>query len=386
MDVDADSSGASPNGPSSSAAHAVDESSGVDPKQNEITDLPLDPELVKQGLPDKPLKADDVEVGVGIAVSTASADRQGEPKLAGDTDASKSAAGLMALAGGALSYLPPTQTAINGGPMSWSSSESPSMSTLPSLIGGPNSSPTNRDGKHTTLPPLNSITVLANVAAASEGSMRMGDSSRPMTATTTTATHLSPLGTHGVATVPSPPGLPAPASGSSAGSPDPGTPRPNLQHLSVQQRQHYMGGSMAMAGSTEYSFAHHPPHYPPIKDTASPQPAAAAYAAPSMASNSANLFTQGQYPPHQATAAAAAAAAADGRRGSESSEFQYSSDQTTPRGADNGVPPEDSSHPSPQPQPPRGQRAQTGPVITSGFKCEFEGCKAPPFQTQYLLK
>ena len=367
MDVDVDSS---PNDPPKSAVQAAVQSSSADAKQNEMADLPLDPELV--GLPDAPLKAEE-DVDTGLSAAAADPLGHAESKAAGDTDASKSAAGLMALAGGALRYLP-----TNWPPES-PDKQFPSTSTLPSLslMGGSDSS---RDGKHTTLPPLNSITVLADAAAANENSLRMGEPSRPMA-----AAHPSPT-SHGTTTAPSPPGsLPAPpASASSAGNPDPGAQRRNVQHLTVQELQRYRGST------GEYTFTHHPPLYPPIKDTASPQATAAAatYATPSTAApNSANLFAQGPYP-HQA-----AVQAAEEGRDSESSEVQYSSDQTTPKGADNGVP-EDSSHPSPQALPPppppppssRGARAQTGPVITGGYKCEFEGCKAQPFQTQYLLK
>ncbi|KAF8242712.1 hypothetical protein K440DRAFT_564559 [Wilcoxina mikolae CBS 423.85] len=141
---------------------------------------------------------------------------------------------------------------------------------------------------------------------------------------------------------------------------------------------------MALEGhGPEYSYPHHQPHYPPIKDAASsPQPA---YPTQPVTPDSANLFARGGFsqtslPP-----------SLEGRRGSTSSEFQYNSDQTTPRGPSTGEtlassgPEEVAPSPPAPPPPPRNQRAQTGPLAAGGFKCEYPDCKAQPFQTQYLL-
>ncbi|EEH16094.1 hypothetical protein PABG_06181 [Paracoccidioides brasiliensis Pb03] len=43
------------------------------------------------------------------------------------------------------------------------------------------------------------------------------------------------------------------------------------------------------------------------------------------------------------------------------------------------------SHPYDSPVQSSGPTTSTGPVNSSGFKCNYPGCKADPFQTQYLL-
>ena len=162
-----------------------------------------------------------------------------------------------------------------------------------------------------------------------------------------------------------------------AGYPD-GTTRPPLQHLSAQQRQHYMN----VDSSTGF-YPHHQPHYPPIKDTAtssSPEGYQGLQALIQPATpNSANLFAQGY---------AQQTVGSDGRRESVSSDFQYTtSDQATPQGpSTGGTMPSSVTEQQTPAAPPRSQRGHSGPLTGGGFKCEFEGCKAPPFQTQYLLK
>lgn len=370
------------------AASEVKEDGDITPAQ--LADPPVDPELVKQGLSEQGSKE---SVG-GVAADPMD---MGGSETVGDT-----AASLVSLAGGAVSYLSAAQSAGNGtgwGPHGLlpSSPESPnkrfglSSSPLPSMMMGQgSSSPTAiRDGKHTTLPPinsiadvpLNSIDVLAELATKQEspqqGGWKTGSVARTAFPQVQANLQISPSN-RPPATAPSP-GLPTPVSSE-------GTPRPNLQHMSVQQRQHVI-----MAPNETY-YPHQQPHYPPIKDaSASPRSGYAAQPA-TPTSDNANLFARSGF----------AGPGAEGRRVSNSSEFQYNSDQATPQGPSTGetmgsaasedtIPQQAQQHRQQQSPPvgaPRNSsaRGSSGPMVAGGFKCEFENCRAAPFQTQYLLK
>jgi len=359
------------------AASGVKEDGGT--TQAQLADPPVDPELEKQGLSGQGSKE-------GAAANTMDASGS---EIVGDT-----AASLVSLAGGAVSYLSAAQSAVNG--TGWaahglhpSSPRSPNrqfgsnLSPLPSLMGQGSSSPTaTRDGKHTTLPPinsiadvpLNSIDVLAELATKQESPQQTSWNNESATRTGFSQSqaniHISPSN-RPPAAAPSP-GLPTPVSAE-------GTPRSNLQHLSVQQRQH------AIMGTNEIPtyYSHQQPHYPPIKDASASPRSGYATQPVTPAPDNANLFARGGF----------AGPGAEGRRVSNSSEFQYNSDQTTPQGPSTGetmgsedtVPRQQQSPPVGAPRN-AGARGLSGPMVAGGFKCEFEGCKASPFQTQYLLK
>lgn len=390
MEIDADGSNGTPK-----AVGKLDHNG--DTSQNQAVDLPLDPELMKQGQLEPVPKEEENEVANKESMELDGSETTGETAVSLMTLAGgETTAGLVALAGGAINqYLSAqqSQSGVNG--VNWghgvpSSPESPNKPfsglspPLPSMM-GQNSSPTNRDGKHTTLPPLNSIDVLAELATKQESPQQM-QGGWPGARRTPDSRAAFPQIQAGLApptrssttqgTTQSPPGLPPPTPNSVSSAE--GTPRPSLQHLSVQQRQHFM------SLNEPNFYPHHQPHYPPITDAASsPQPA---YPAQPATPDSANLFARSGFAP------APLPPNLEGRSASTSSEFQYNSDQTTPRGPSTGEtlpssgPEEVTPSPPAPPPPPRNQRAQTGPLATGGFKCEFPDCKAPPFQTQYLLK
>jgi hypothetical protein len=320
--------------------------------QVEMSDLPVDPELVKQGLPEPEPK----ENGVTESTSDSTLDLN-------------SAANLIHLAGGAVQFLSAQNERTNGAAWPPSSPESPNKtfnghSPLPSMM-GQSSSPASRDGKHTTLPSLTSIEVLAELATKQGDSPQQGwNGPRAAYPQVQANLHISPSN-RPPNTVPSP-GLPLPPTPASSE----GTPRPPLQLMTVEQRRIFIGNEQ------------HGPfgYYPPIKDTsASPQPQ---YTTP----DSANLFA--------ANRAGFSPAATDGRRPSTSSELQYNSDHTvaTPRGPSTCDTMASSSTEDgmgaqpPPPAPAPRSRGHSSALPPGGFRCEVEGCKAPPFQTQYLLK
>lgn len=305
-----------------------------------IREIEIDPELVKQSMQDLEIKIEETD--------------QDAMEITGS---SETAASLITLAGGAINqYL----WAQGVDPSSPELASKNLAQPLPSLMGP--GSPTSRDGKHTKLPPLNSIDVLAELATKQESPQQQG---------------------------------PNPVQSPSVPPRGPGSPgftdvttRPPLQHMTAQQRQHFMGIDSS-AGPGYYP--HHQPHYPPIKDTttgnpqqpyqaSSPQTTYQTLSAlvQSSTPDSANLFARDF---------GSQTAGLGGRRGSSSTELQYGSDQATSQvhstgetlpGSGPGSPPVVTT------TTPRNQRGN-GALAGGGFKCEYGGCKAPPFQTQYLL-
>jgi len=342
-------------------------------------DPPVDPVLVKQGLSEQ-----DSKESIGDVATN-----HGGSEIVGDT-----AASLVSLAGGAVSYLS-TQSAND---MSWvahglppSSPESPnkrygsSCSPLPSMMSKGSSPTTIRDGRHTTLPPINSIAegslssidVLADLATKQESPQQGSWINGTRTAFPQVQASIQISSSNRPPAAAPSPGLPTPVSSE-------GTPRPN--RLNVQQRPH-------MTGANETYYSHQQPHYPPIKDASvSPRSGNSTTQPATPASDNANLFARNGFP----------APGAEGRRVSNPSEFQYNSDQATLPGpstgeavspvASGGIVPQQPEHHRQQQSPPAGAprnagpRGLTGPMVAGGFKCEYDGCKAPPFQTQYLLK
>jgi hypothetical protein len=326
-----------------------------DLRQVEMSDTPVDPALQNQGVPEL-LKEN------GVA----------EPTTDSTLDIS-SAASLISLAGGAFQYLSAQNASaqhVGTNGTAWPSSpESPNKtfnghSQLPSMM-GQNSSPASRDGKHTTLPSLGSIEVLADLATKQGDSPQQGwKGPRAAYPQVQANLHISP--SNRPPTTVQSPGLPLPPTPASSE----GTPRPPIQYQTVEQRRTFIPNEQQHA-----PFG----YYAPIKDTsASPQP-------PYTTPDSANLFAvRGGFSP----------ATTDGRRPSTSSEFQYNSDHTatTPRGPSTCDTMASSSTEDglvaqpPPPAPAPRSRGHSSALPPGGFKCEFEGCKAPPFQTQYLLK
>jgi hypothetical protein len=137
-------------------APAAEGLNGQEANQPQINDAAIDPALVKQEAPDETMTdADGVDLG---------------------GSSSETAASLITLAGGAVSqYLSASFAGAGVNGTNWTqgvpaSPDSPNKQytnnmspSLPSMMGH-EGSPTNRDGKHTTLPPINSIDVLAELA------------------------------------------------------------------------------------------------------------------------------------------------------------------------------------------------------------------------------
>lgn len=338
---------------------------GCDSLHNQILDLPVDPELVKQGLPEPETKD---------TLLPEIRDDTHQMELGGTETTGETAASLMSLAGGAVSYL---QSGVNG----WTQSLTPSSPDspkqfLPAMMGQA-SSPTSRDGKHTNLPPLSSIDVLADLATKQEspqqnswtGSRRTPDS---RTAFPQVQANIQIAPSNRPTTAQSPGSLLPPTPNSMGNSE--GTPRPQIQHLSAQGRQAFMG----LNDAQQPYYHHHQPHYPPIsKDAAASQHSV--YPAQPANPDSANLFAA--YTPHTSLPAALA-----GRRESGSSEYPYHSDPTGPPTVESIQSSGPDELPAAVPSPRIQQPRQSGSLTGGGFKCEYEGCKAPAFQTQYLLK
>ncbi|TGZ83788.1 hypothetical protein EX30DRAFT_91561 [Ascodesmis nigricans] len=263
---------------------------------------------------------------------------------------SDTAASLISLAGGASKML-------DGFTMNYESYGEPPSST----------NTLRSDGPHTTLPPLGSIGVLADLATQ-EGSspqqqQNQGIGSSPQLAT-------SP-------------------SGQSFNSSDGN--RPPSHNLGLQAQGHFMN----LDQSSPY-YQPQTQHYPPIKDPqttsgASPEPAfamipglvAAAGGATAPTPNSANLFAQGysmSTPIKQ-----------------EHQTELYGLDQislatqavsqiSTPAGPSTGDSITSGSIDESKVRTP-GRRSRGGSNVPpgGGFRCDYLGCKAAPFQTQYLL-
>ncbi|KAI5801183.1 hypothetical protein EDC01DRAFT_612311 [Geopyxis carbonaria] len=241
------------------------------------------------------------------------------------------------------------------------------------------------DGKHTTLPPINSIEILAEAATKPESPQqgtqwRRSSESRSVFPQVQSSLMVAPSNRAPTQGTAQSPGLPPPTPTTGAFN---GSDRPPIHHLSLQSRAQFMP---TMETSAPFYPQHHQ-HYPPIKDATSSSPGTSYPALPSITTGTnANLFAQ---PAQSFTSPLPIGLGA--RRESTSSDFQYNSDQTaTPAGPSTGDTMAGSGPDEPMISP-RGRTglsagpSQAGPLAGGGFKCEHVGCKAPPFQTQYLL-
>ncbi|PUU74875.1 hypothetical protein B9Z19DRAFT_392897 [Tuber borchii] len=247
-----------------------------------------------------------------------------------------------------------------------------SPTQLPSMVSSmnsqpassPNSLPPGNDGRHTTLPPVSSIQVLAEMA----------EKALPTQGSTWTN---SP---------PRSPGLPAPPGQSPHGGfgPDSNS-RPPVHHMTVQQKQYYLNQDPP---SPYYSspHQHYQPPYPPMKEGASSNTNGSTVSYQSSIIHPRELpgIMQNHSPP---SSGFFSPPALSGRRDSTTMEY-YPAGNTPPSGPSTGdtMPSSgtEDTITSPRSRSTVAPGAQ-GPLASGGFKCEFTGCKAPPFQTQYLL-
>lgn len=270
----------------------------------------------------------------------------------------------------------------------------PSMHAQPAS--SPNSLPSGHDGRHTTLPSVSTIREFAGLAAKESPQQQQspwannGMPPNPRTVYPTVSSHVSVAPSNRSTQAPQSPGLPPPSAHSPHGFGPNSNPRPPLHHLTLQQRQFYMNPENAPY------YPHHHPHYqsplPPMKEVAQPNgsEASAAYT-PSPFQHPRDLpGVVRHHPSPTANANYFAQAGISGRRDSTSVDY-YPSEHTPPSGPSTGETmassgTEDTIISSPRNRSGMASGNQGGGIIMGGFKCEFQGCKAPPFQTQYLLK
>lgn len=270
----------------------------------------------------------------------------------------------------------------------------PSMNTQ--SASSPNSLPSGNDGRHTTLPPVSSIHVLADIAE--KESSHQQQSSRgyanrmppnPRTVYPTVSSHVSVAPSNRSAQAAQSPGLPPPGQAAHGYGPD-GNPRPPMHHMSVQQRQYYMSQD---SPPTPYYPQHQHYHaYTQLKEVSqgSPNSNSGPYAPtfpngrelPNIMSSppptGTNFFAQ----PHTIPTSIM------GRRDS-TMESYYGSDPPSGPSTGDTMPSSgtDDTVTSPRNRPGVSVGGmQGGPLTTGVFKCDFAGCKAQAFQTQYLLK
>lgn len=275
-------------------------------------------------------------------------------------------------------------------------------SIIPSInaqsASSPNSLSSGHDGRP-TLPPVSSIHVLADIAEKESSHQQQSSRGYPnrmppnsRTVYPTVSSHVSVAPSNRSAQAAQSPGLPPPGPPSHGYGPD-GNPRPPIHHISMQQRQFYMNQD---SSSTPFSYPQHQHYqtYSQIKEGShgSPNGNSGPYAPtfphgrelPNIMSSppatGANFFAQQHMP-----------TTISGRRDSSTLESYYASDHTPPSGPSTGdtMPSSgtDDTVTSPRNRPgiPAGGQ-QTGSLTAGVFKCEYPGCKAQPFQTQYLLK
>ncbi|KAL0638235.1 hypothetical protein Q9L58_002689 [Maublancomyces gigas] len=276
----------------------------------------------------------------------------------------------------------------------------PSMNTQ--TASSPNSLPPGNDGRHTTLPPVSSIHVLADIAEKESSHQQQSSRGYPnrmppnsRTVYPTVSSHVSVAPSNRSAQAAQSPGLPPPGQAAHGYGPD-GNPRPPMHHMTIQQRQYYM----SQDSPTPYYPQHQHYHtaYPQIKEVSQGSPNNSGPYAPTFPNGrelpnimssppptGANFFAQTQNMPTTII----------GRRDS-TLESYYGSDppsgpstgETMPSsGTDDTV-----TSPRHRTGMPIGMHGgmqggmQGGSLAAGVFKCEFAGCKAQAFQTQYLLK
>lgn len=273
---------------------------------------------------------------------------------------------------------------------------------LPSMMSAqsassPNSLPSGNDGRHTTLPPVSSIHVLADIAEKESSHQQQSSRGYPnrmppnsRTVYPTVSSHVSVAASNRSAQAAQSPGLPPPGSASHGYGPD-GNPRPPMHHMSVQQRQYYMSQESPPAPYYP-QHQHYHTSYPQIKEVSqgSPNSNSGPYAPtfpngrelPNIMSSppptGANFFAQSHNMPTTII----------GRRDSALEAYYVSDSPSGPSTGDtmpsSGT---DDTVTSPRHRLSMPMGGQQGVSLATGvFKCEFQGCKAQPFQTQYLLK
>ena len=276
-----------------------------------------------------------------------------------------------------------------------------SPTQLPSMVSSMNSQPTSspnslppgNDGRHTTLPPVSSIQVLAEMAEKAlptQGSTFLTNNRMPPNARTvypTVSSHVSVAPSNRTAQAPRSPGFPAPPGQSPHGGfgPDSNS-RPPVHHMTVQQRQHLMNQDPPPPyyGSPHQ---HYQTQYPPMKEGASSNTNGSTTSYQSSTTHPRELpaIMHNHSPP---SSAFFSPPALSGRRDSANMEY-YPAGSTPPSGPSTGdtMP---SSGTEDTITSPRSRSTVVpgtqGPLASGGFKCDFPGCKAAPFQTQYLLK
>ncbi|PWW77113.1 hypothetical protein C7212DRAFT_351428 [Tuber magnatum] len=277
-----------------------------------------------------------------------------------------------------------------------------SPTQLPSMISSmnsqpvspPNSLPPGNDGRHTTLPPVSQIQVLADIAEKAmppQSSTTWTNSRMPQNARIvypTVSSHVSVAPSNRTPQAPRSPGLPAPPGQATHGGfgPD-ANHRPPVHHLTLQQRQFYLNQDPPSSPYYGNPHQHYQPPYPPMKDGSSPNTngSAASYQS-SITHRELPGIIQNHSSPSSATTYFTPPALS-GRRDSATMEY-CPADNTPPSGPSTGdtmaSPGTDDTVTSPRSRSTVAPGAQ-GPLAGGGFKCEFAGCKASPFQTQYLL-
>lgn len=272
----------------------------------------------------------------------------------------------------------------------------PLPSMIPSMTqsaSSPNSLPSGNDGRHTTLPPVSSIHVLADIAEKESSHQQQSSRGYPnrmppnsRTVYPTVSSHVSVAPSNRSAQAAQSPGLPPPGPAAHGYGPD-GNPRPPMHHMSVQQRQFYMSQE-----SPPYYPQHQHYHasYSQLKEVSqgSPNSNSGPYAPtfpngrelPNIMSSptGANFFAQSHTMPTTIM----------GRRDS-TMESYYGSDPPSGPSTGDTMPSSgtDDTVTSPRNRPGMPIGGVQGVSLATGvFKCEYPGCKAQAFQTQYLLK
>jgi len=277
-----------------------------------------------------------------------------------------------------------------------------SPTQLPSMVSSMNSQPTSspnslppgNDGRHTTLPPVSSIQVLAELAekALPTQSSTFRTNNRlppnPRTVYPTVSSHVSVAPSNRTAQAPRSPGFPAPPGQSPRGGfgPDSNS-RPPVHHMSVQQRAQLMNNQDPQSPYYGNPHQHYQSQYPPMKEGASSNTNGSTVPFQSSTTHPRELpgIMQNHSP---SSSGFFSPPALSGRRDSANIEY-YPTSNTPPSGPSTGdtMPSSgtEDTITSPRSRSTVVPGAQ-GPLASGGFKCDFPGCKAAPFQTQYLLK
>lgn len=269
----------------------------------------------------------------------------------------------------------------------------PSMNTQ--SASSPNSLPSGNDGRHTTLPPVSSIHVLADIAEKESSHQQQSSRGYPnrmppnsRTVYPTVSSHVSVAPSNRSAQAAQSPGLPPPGQAAHGYGPD-GNPRPPMHHMTVQQRHFYMNQE---SPPTPYYPQHQHYHtsYPQPKEVSqgSPNSNSGPYA-PSFPNRRELPNIMSSPPPTGANFFAQTMPTTIIGRRDSAMESYYGSDPPSGPSTGDTMPSSgtDDTVTSPRNRPgmPIGGM-QSVSLATGVFKCEYPGCKAQAFQTQYLLK